>query len=176
MLNETTRRVTTGFNEKKQSAILADEQVQTFTPYDTLPSFHLQELFYTEDVHQALTTRHLQKPYDINLPKGAFRFLKVRMPTKSEMIDDLKKAGQPIPTDWTTHNLHSTDSIDYVYILSGKITCIVDGKQLHFSAGDFLVQVGPEHTWINDHDEPCYALCIMIGLEPSGAIKKLSVD
>lgn len=159
---QATRRVTTGI-EKNISKIVADEMVDNLTPYVLFPSFHIQNLFYTENVPQSMQTRHLDTAYNINLPQGALRFLKIRMPTKAEKIADFQKTGQAIPEDWAKFNLHRSDSADYIYILSGAITCIVGEQQLHLKAGDFLAQIGPEHTWINDHDEPCEMLCVMIG-------------
>ncbi len=173
---KSTRRLITGVDENQQSKLLTHENIKPIVPYDIFPSFQLQNLFYTEDHPQSLTTRHLEQAYNIALPEGAVRFLKMRMPTKLEMIADLKKAGKPIPQDWTRYNLHSTDSVDYCYVLSGKITCIVGEHHINLSEGDFLVQIGPEHTWINDHDEPCYMFCIMIGIKPSGQRKKMDVE
>lgn len=175
MTNAITRRVTTGVNEQRASHIIADEAVSMFAPYETFPSFQLQNLFYTEDSPQSLATRHNNAPYDINLPTGAFRFLRIRMPTVKEMIADLQAAGQPVPTDWKTFNLHATDSVDYIYILSGKITCVVGTEELQLQTGDFLAQVGPLHTWINNHDEPCYLLCIMLGTAPAAASVRFEV-
>ena len=167
------RRLVTGVNPQKQSVVLSDEKVSAFIPYEQYPCLQIQDLFYTEDNPQTLQTRHLSKPYDIDLPKGAMRFMTFRMPTKKEMIADLKKVGETIPEDWTKFNVHSTDSIDYVYVTSGKITCVVVEQLIELQAGDFLAQIGPEHTWVNDHDEPCYFFCVMVGIQPSGERKKM---
>jgi mannose-6-phosphate isomerase-like protein (cupin superfamily) len=173
---KTTRRITTGIDEAKKSKILADEEVKTLIPYPDLPSFQLQVLFYTEDKIPSLSTRTFDKPYTIELPEGAVRFMKIRMPTKTEMAADLKKSGQPVPEDWTKFNLHSTGSIDYIYVLSGSITCVVGEQTINLNSGDFLAQIGPEHTWINDNNEPCYVLCIMCGIKPSGERIKMTVE
>ena len=175
-MSKTTRRVVTGVNENSDSKILTDEKVETFSPYPIFPSFQIQELFYTEDYPPSLATRHINKPYDINLPEGGLRFMKIRMSTKSEMTAELKLAGAPIPDDWTKFNLHNTDSVDYIYVLSGAITCVVGVEMLHLKEGDFLAQIGPEHTWINEHNEPCFILCAMIGIKQNTERKKMSVE
>jgi len=102
--------------------------------------------------------------------------MKLRMPTKAEMTTDLKKAGEAIPDDWSKFNLHNTDSVDYIYVLEGEITHVVGEQKFELKQGDFVVQVGPEHTWINDHDKPCYVLCVMIGIEPASERKKMMVE
>lgn len=172
-----TRRITTGIDhETNESKLIANELVEAFIPYPQFPCFKLQDIFYTEDNLQSLKTRHLAKPYDIDLPAGAMRFLKLRMPTISEMAAELKAADQTVPEDWAKYNLHNTDSVDYVYVLSGKITCVVGKQKIQLSEGDFLAQIGPEHTWVNEHNEPCYVLAIMVGIQPSGNRKKMTVE
>lgn len=160
-----TRRVTTGITPANRSDLFSDEQVSAIIPYPTWPSFQLQDLFYTEDNPLTMEARHLDKPYDLNLPEGAVRVIKIRMPTKAEMAAELQAAGQPVPDDWAKFNLHRTDSIDFIYILSGSMTCVVGDKRTVLRAGDFVAQVGSEHTWINDSDEPCISLCIMMGTQ-----------
>lgn len=171
-----TRRVVTGIDSSKQSTLISDETINTLIPYPEYQSFQLQDLFYTEQNPQSLATRPLNKPYNIEVPEGGMRFIKIRMPTKIEMSEELKAAGQPIPDDWTTFNLHATDSVDYIYILSGSVTCVVGTQTTQLNAGDFLVQVGPEHTWINDTAEPCYLLCIMMGTKPNPEHKKMTLE
>lgn len=171
-----TKRITAVIDSEHNSKIISEEKISAFVPYAIFPSFQIQELFYTEDLPQSLMTRQLNKPYDITLPKGAMRFLIVRMPTTAEMTTDLERAGQPIPENWENYNLHNTDSIDYLYVLSGSIQYIVANNKLTLNQGDFLVQIGPEHTWVNDNDMPCMMLCVMVGTEPSLQRKKFEVE
>ena len=171
-----TRCITTGLNNNKVSTLLEERVVSEFIPYELFPSFRIQELFYTEDFPQSLFTRHLKKIYDIDLPQNAIRFLKLRMPTKSEMTKNLLDEGQPIPEDWTKFNLHRTDTVDYVYVLSGKITSITGNEHIELDEGNFLAQVGTEHTWINNHNDPCILLCIIVGIASSGEKKKMIVE
>lgn len=173
---EPIRRLISGLDKNKQSKILSEEQIKAFVPYDLFPCFQIQELFYTEDIPQSLETTHLNKPYDIELPQGAFRAMKLRMPTKKEMTQYLEKAGQPIPTDWTKFNLHSTNSIDYVYVISGEINYVAGSEVKKLKQGDFLAQIGPEHTWVNESDEPCHLLCMMIGTDENKERKKMIVE
>jgi mannose-6-phosphate isomerase-like protein (cupin superfamily) len=170
-----TRRVTSGI-EHKISKIMTDEEIETLVPYPAMTHFKIQDLFYTEENPQSVKTRHLDQPYDISLPCGAMRFMKIRMPTKKEMIADLTAAGQPTPDDWSMYNVHKTDSVDYIYVLSGEITYVVGEEKTQLRAGDFLAQIGPEHTWINDSDEPCYVLCVLVGIAPTGEAKKMVLD
>jgi mannose-6-phosphate isomerase-like protein (cupin superfamily) len=151
-----------------ETKILEQEEVGVLTPYPQYSCLQLCNLFYTEDFPQSVQTTHNNSEYDINLPQGAMRILTMRLPTKKEIIADLEKAGQETPSDWTKFNYHRTDSLDYIYILSGAITYVAGDETVELKQGDFLAQLAAEHTWINDHDEPCIALCVMQGIEKTG--------
>lgn len=170
------RRIISGFNESDQSEVLVEDEVESIIPYEPFPCFQLQNLFYTEDKEQNLKTAHNNTDYDINLPPGAFRFLKMTMPTKKQFTECLEKAGEEVPEDWTKYNLHATDSADYIYVLSGKIDYVVGETVTTLKKGDFLAQIGPEHTWVNRYDEPCEVLCVMVGMKPTGKAKKMLVE
>lgn len=167
---------TTGITADGESKLLDETVAEAQVPYPIFGCFQIQELFYTEENPQSLATRHHNKPYDIELPEGAMRFMKLRMPTKTEISASLQQAGEPLPDNWESYNLHSTDSVDYIYVLSGAISCITGTQRLELKTGDFLTQVGPEHTWINDNNEPCYLLAAMVGIKPSGTRKKMTVE
>lgn len=174
MLNPT-RRVITGI-ENNESTIIEDKPVDAITPYPDFPSFQLQNLFYTETNPQSIDMRHNDSDYDINIPPGAMRFMKLRMPTQKERIAEMTAAGMELPEDWHQFNMHATNTADYIYILSGHITHVVGEQSFELNPGDFLTQLGSEHTWINDYDEPCYLLCIMCGTNDTGFSKKMVVE
>lgn len=171
-----TRRITSFNDANQKPQLLADEIIEAFSPFPTLESFQLQNLFYIQDFPPSLSTRHSDTPYNLDLPAGALRFVKIRMPTQAEIVADLRKNNQEIPTDWRKFNVHRTDSIDYLYVLSGKITYVVGEELIELNEGDFLTQLGPEHTWINDNDQPCYLFGVVVGVKPTGLKKEMAVD
>src|ERR671918_752267 len=60
--------------------------------------------------------------------------------------------------------MHTTDTIDYGIVLSGEIDMeLDDGREVHFRAGDCLVQNGTRHRWQNRSGEPCTIAFIMVG-------------
>jgi mannose-6-phosphate isomerase-like protein (cupin superfamily) len=68
--------------------------------------------------------------------------------------------------------MHTSDSIDFGYVISGSIWLELDdgsSKELH--AGDTYVQNGTRHAWRNRSDKPCSILVALVGAqrEPSGA-------
>ncbi|UCG54913.1 MAG: cupin domain-containing protein [Dehalococcoidia bacterium] len=60
--------------------------------------------------------------------------------------------------------MHTTDTIDLGYIVSGEIWIELDnGEEVHLRAGDTFIQNGTRHAMLNKGAEPCQAVCCMIG-------------
>jgi len=65
------------------------------------------------------------------------------------------------PTAW-----HRTNTIDYEYIVSGRIDLMLDdGSAVTLEAGDVNIQLGGMHQWWNHYGEPCVFFCVMVGIE-----------
>jgi len=62
--------------------------------------------------------------------------------------------------------MHRTDSLDYVIVMSGSIDMDLDEGSVHLEAGDVLIQRGTAHRWANPSDEPCVVAFVMIGARP----------
>jgi mannose-6-phosphate isomerase-like protein (cupin superfamily) len=58
--------------------------------------------------------------------------------------------------------MHRTRSIDYAVIMSGEIDMLLDDTEVHFKAGDVLVQQGTNHAWVNRGTETCRIAFILI--------------
>jgi quercetin dioxygenase-like cupin family protein len=60
--------------------------------------------------------------------------------------------------------LHTTATIDLIYILSGEVWLeLDDGKEVHLRAGDTVVQNGVRHAWRNHSDQPCSLVACILG-------------
>jgi mannose-6-phosphate isomerase-like protein (cupin superfamily) len=65
-----------------------------------------------------------------------------------------------------TPGMHTTDSIDYVLVVSGEVTLdLDDGEQAMLRAGDVVVQNGTRHAWRNHGTEPCTIVGVAIGAD-----------
>lgn len=57
-------------------------------------------------------------------------------------------------------------SLDYCVVLSGEIILELDnGDEKTVKAGEFIVQGGANHRWINRTDGTCRIACVMVGAE-----------
>jgi len=62
--------------------------------------------------------------------------------------------------------MHTTDSIDYVLVVSGEATLeLDDGEQTVLRAGDVVVQNGTRHAWRNHGTETCTIVGVAIGAD-----------
>jgi len=62
--------------------------------------------------------------------------------------------------------MHTTDSIDYVLVVSGEVTLeLDDGKQTVLRAGDVVIQNGTRHAWRNHGTESCTIVGVAIGAD-----------
>lgn len=51
--------------------------------------------------------------------------------------------------------MQQTDTLDYVLVLSGDVTLVLDTEEVHLSTGDTVVNLGGSHAWSNRSDSPC---------------------
>ena len=62
--------------------------------------------------------------------------------------------------------MHTTDSIDYVLVVSGEATLeLDDGEQTVLRAGDVVIQNGTRHAWRNHGTESCTIVGVAIGAD-----------
>ncbi|WP_214416895.1 cupin domain-containing protein [Sphaerisporangium fuscum] len=62
--------------------------------------------------------------------------------------------------------MHTTDSLDYVLVVSGEATLeLDDGDQTVLRAGDVVIQNGTRHAWRNHGAGPCTIVGVAIGAE-----------
>ena len=66
--------------------------------------------------------------------------------------------------------MHRTRSVDYAIVLKGEIDMLMDDSEVHLKAGDFLVQQGTNHAWVNRGTEVCRIAFVLIdGIDPLAA-------
>ena len=60
-------------------------------------------------------------------------------------------------------SFHKTDSLDYLVVLSGRLTMLLDDdEQVTLEPGDVVVQQGVMHGWRVEGDEPVRLFAVMI--------------
>lgn len=60
---------------------------------------------------------------------------------------------------------HITNTIDYVMLLEGEVTLMLDDQKSHkLKPGNVVVQNGTRHAWINESSNNARLLVIMVGV------------
>lgn len=63
--------------------------------------------------------------------------------------------------------MHRTETLDYAILLSGECDLeLDDGKTVHVTQGDIVVQRGTMHAWVNNGTKPCVFAFVLIDAEP----------
>lgn len=109
-------------------------------------------------------------------PKGGTIFRIVDFPPTNERVNSMpvdtmmKVVGADAPKKGLPprHSMmHRTRTLDYALIMSGEIDMLLDEGEVHFKAGDVLVQQATNHAWINRGKVPCrIAFILMDAQEP----------
>lgn len=62
--------------------------------------------------------------------------------------------------------MHRTVSLDYAAVISGEIVLRLDsGEEKTVKAGEFIVQRGVNHEWINRGKQVCRIMFVMVGAQ-----------
>ena len=95
----------------------------------------------------------------------------VRHPARSAgKLDVSEVLHEATDVDEHDATMHRTDTIDYEFIVSGKIDIVLPGdKRRTLKAGDLLVMAGVPHAWENHYDEDCTYIAITVGPASEGA-------
>ena len=143
------RRVVTGHTPAGRSTVISDDYVS------------VGRVWSTTDLEQ-LGTRPSGEPNKImpadrpssNAPQGGSRVILVTFePPK----------GEP-PTVKNRIDMHTTNTIDYQYVLTGAVWCILDEKEVLLKAGDIIIQRNTSHSWRMEGTEPCRMMTTQVAL------------
>ena len=58
--------------------------------------------------------------------------------------------------------MHKTETIDYIILLKGDVTLVLDQEEVDLKPFDVVVQRGTNHAWVNNGDEPALLIAVLI--------------
>lgn len=114
------------------------------------------------------------KPIRLEPPSGGtlFRLFEIPPIQKELSLDELEKQAQAAfssvgashcRVDTTLHPMmHTTRTIDYVVVLKGEVTLLLDENEVHLKPFDAIVQRGTNHYWINNGTEAALLLGVLV--------------
>ena len=169
------RRVVTGHTSEGKAIIASDTVVEP-TTVALAPG---EEIYYIWGADETPTFPDDGSPYPYTkyFPSvGGFRFYAFTVPPQSESAPEildmeaaLKEVEEKLPGvvayfESDNADMHTTDTIDYEYVISGEVWLeLDDGKEVHLKPGDTVIQNGTRHAWRNKGAEPCHIVVTLIG-------------
>jgi len=70
-------------------------------------------------------------------------------------------------TDTSRHpGMHKTRTVDYVVLLAGEVTMLLDKGEVNLKPFDVVVQRGTSHAWINKGKEPAVLAAVLVDAKP----------
>ena len=58
--------------------------------------------------------------------------------------------------------MHKTETVDYIILLSGEVTLLLDEDERDLKPFDVVVQRGTNHAWINKGKEPALLIAVLL--------------
>lgn len=172
------RRVVTGHDSEGRARVVDDRDIAPVTS-DLMPGAAAYRL-WGRDERPTFPDDGAPRPAAAYYPPGdGSRFMINTMPP-GELVPpaDLDKAAaleeleRQMPGAMARMEpdagpgMHTTDSIDYVLVVSGEVTLeLDDGHQTALRAGDVVVQNGTRHSWRNHGTETCTIVGVAIGAD-----------
>jgi quercetin dioxygenase-like cupin family protein len=114
--------------------------------------------------------------HDFFPPVEGFRFgfftvppAGMQAPADLDMAAALVEAKEKLPgalefMEAENPGMHTTDTVDYIVVLSGEVALeLDDGQSVQLRTGDCVVQNGTRHAWRNTSREPCFMAYAIVG-------------
>ena len=58
--------------------------------------------------------------------------------------------------------MHRTATLDYIMLLSGRVTLLLDDNEIDLQPFDVVVQRATNHAWVNRSDKPALLMAVLI--------------
>jgi hypothetical protein len=177
------RRIVTGHDAEGRSIVISDGPPGNVVPNPSDPERGHINFWKTDSVpasNAVYADPMAGPPAPLPPPRGGtmFRFFQIA-PEKSEadlskeerdlrmarMFEAAGAAHARLPMD-RHPSMHRTDSVDYIILLAGEVTALLDVGEVKMKPFDVLIQRGTNHGWVNHGDTPALLAAILVDAEP----------
>jgi hypothetical protein len=181
------RRIVTGHDEQGRSIVISDCVPANVVPNPSDPERGHINFWRTASVPADNTDPAdpmAGPPCPLAPPKGGtmFRFFQIA-PEKNErnlsaeerdvrmarMFEAAGAGAARIPMGRHA-SMHRTDSLDYIVLLKGEVTALLDVGEVAMKPFDVLIQRGTNHGWVNYGEEPALLVAVLVDAEPLRAV------
>ena len=167
------RRIVTGHNDNGKSIVTIDGPPARSIGEDVGGLFEL----WNTNGNAVISTDVIDRADDeiiLSPPSGGtkFRYFQIN-PLPEDVPDDMlqeiaadafeKVGAAHHRVDTTKHPaMHKTETVDYIILLKGDVTLILDEEEVDLKPFDVVVQRGTNHAWVNNGNEPALLIAVLI--------------
>ena len=167
------RRIITGHNENGKSIITMDGPPARSIGEDVGGLFEL----WNTDGNEVISSDVIDRADDeiiLSPPSGGtkFRYFQINPLPEGVPVDMLQEIAADAfekvgaahhRVDTTKHPaMHKTDTVDYIILLKGDVTLMLDEEEVDLKPFDVVVQRGTNHAWVNNGNEPALLIAVLI--------------
>ena len=167
------RRIVTGHNGNGKSIVTIDGPPARSIGEDVGGLFEL----WNTDGNEIISSDVIDRADDeviLSPPSGGTKFRYFQINPLPEGVpedilqeiaaDAFEKVGAAHHrVDTTKHPaMHKTETIDYIILLKGDVTLILDEEEVDLKPFDVVVQRGTNHAWVNNGNEPALLIAVLI--------------
>ena len=170
------RRIVTGHNKSGKSVITIDGPPARSIGEDVGGLF---EIWNTDGMSIDTTDNVDRADSEIILSPPAngtkFRYFQIN-PTPEDVPWDVLQdlAAEAFDRIGAAHHridtskhpaMHKTETIDYIILLKGDVSLLLDEEEVRLQPFDTVVQRGTNHAWVNHGNEPALLIAVLIDAE-----------
>ncbi|MBN3822871.1 cupin domain-containing protein [Burkholderia sp. Ac-20384] len=144
----THRRIVTGLDNEGKSCVVSDKTLNQIPECQGVPA-----VIWKTDGYPVSNVGNDEAA----APFGTDTF------TSSTFFLLFSPSSSDAPSAW-----HTTDTIDYVVVLSGKVLLELETGSVELKAGDLIVDRGVKHSWRETGGQPATLLAAVVRAEPLG--------
>lgn len=176
------RRVVTGHTPEGTATITHDSTATETLEFPSWEGAGSTELWASDEAPATVDTandRARPMQHDPSASGSLFRMLQLPPESESQVADPdavydaMGSTHRPDDPSAQVHpTMHRTDSLDYLIVIAGTLTMIMeDGTEVDLHEGDTVIQQGTAHAWANKGSETVQLAAVLLDAHRPAALE-----